>query len=299
MINFLVGYQALFDLTLLNILLALSQYVVMRAGVFSVAAAGLAATGAYTSGNLILKAEWHPAFAIAAGAAAGMLLGALLSIPLGRLRGVFQAIATLAFVQIGISLALYAEGLTGGATGLNGIPSLVRTPHLVVVVSVVLFLLYNLGRSTTGQAFDMIAQNEHVAVAYGVDVVRSHALAFTIAGCIAGLAGGLTAARNHSVVPEEFGFNLVVLVLSFIVFGGRRTLWGPIVGAIVLTWLPEIARPLADNRTVVYGAMLILVMIYLPRGVADTIMLQLRLRRGVAARKARAPHQEAVAIDLP
>jgi branched-chain amino acid transport system permease protein len=284
MSGFLVGRQALIDLTLLNVLFALSQYVVLRAGVFSVGAAGLGAIGAYTAGNLILNLDVHPVLAIAGGMVAGLVVGAVLSIPLARLRGVFQAIATLAFVQIILSVALYAEPLTGGATGLNGIPKSVGTYQLVAVVAVVLWLLANLNRSSTGRAFDITSQNENVAVAFGVDVLRLHALAFALSGAIAGLAGALSAAHNYSVVPEEFGFNLVVALLSFVVFGGRRSLAGPVLGAVFLTWLPEIARPLAENRMIIYGALLIGVIIYLPHGLIDTLLINLRRRRRAAAK---------------
>lgn len=279
MIDWLIAYQGLADLTLLNVLLALSQYVILRAGAFSVATAGLAAIGAYTAADLIMSEHMNPALAVLIAAGAGAIMALLLSIPLARLRGVFQAIATLAFVQIVLSLSLYADTLTGGANGVNGIPKAVQTWHLVVIVAIVLWMLGNLGRSSTGRAFEAIQHDEHVAVAFGVEVTRTHALAFTLSGFLAGLTGGLIAAHNYSVVGEQFGFDLVVQILSFVVLGGRRSLAGPVVGAIVLTWLPELARPLADNRMVIYGALLMVVIIYLPHGLVDTVQLRLRARR--------------------
>ena len=137
MLQLFIAYQPLVDLFLLHSGLALAQYLVLRAGVFSIANAGLTAIGAYLSAWLTLKAGLHPALSVVAGAVAGMAVAVLLSLPLARLRGVYQAIATLAFVQIVVSLCLYFDTLTGGPQGFNNIPKLVQTWHLVLAVVVV------------------------------------------------------------------------------------------------------------------------------------------------------------------
>ena len=277
------GYGALLDLCMINALLAVSQYVVLRAGLFSLATAGLAAFGAFAAGNLILKAACPLWVALPAGAVAGGLAGLVLSLPLARLRGVYQAIATLAFVQIVMSLALYAEPVTGGATGLNGIPKLVETWHILLVLAVTTYVVASLGASPAGLAFDVIRQDETVAVSLGVDVTRWHAAAFALSGVIAGAAGALMAGRNYSVVAEEFGFGMLVSTLSFVVLGGRRFVLGPLLGAFVLTLLPEVARPLADNRMVIYGALLMVAIVYLPHGIVDTVVLWRRRDRAAGA----------------
>jgi branched-chain amino acid transport system permease protein len=282
MTDFFAGYQALFNAILLNCGLALSQYLVLRAGVFSVATAGLAAIGAYTAGLSALRLGLPPVVGLLAALLAGAVASAILSIPLARLRGVFQAIATLAFVQIVLSIALWATPLTGGATGLNGIPKTVGTGHLVVLLAVVLYVLASLGRSGLGRAFDAIRQDETVAVSLGVSVVRHHALAFALSGGIAGLIGGLMAYHNYSVVPEDFGFAMLVSVLAYVVLGGRQAVAGPVVGAVILTALPELARPLADNRLIVHGALLMLAITYLPQGIVDSLRATWR-RSGPAA----------------
>jgi branched-chain amino acid transport system permease protein len=284
MIVLLQGYQALIALCMINALLALSQYVVLRAGVFSLATAGFTAFGAYAAANLILRHGFGLIVAVLAGGLAGMAAALALSIPLSRLRGVYQAIATLAFVQIVVSLALYLEGLTGGATGLNGIPKIVATWHVAAVLAAAVFLIGRLGASPTGLAFDVIRQDETVAVSLGIRVDRHHALAFAISGFIAGAAGGLMAGHDYSVVPEEFGFSMLVAALSFVVLGGRCSPWGPIAGAVMLTLLPEVARPLSENRMVIYGAILMVVIVYLPDGIVDTLLL--RRFRSVQARRA-------------
>jgi branched-chain amino acid transport system permease protein len=227
----------------------------------------------------------------------------VLSIPLARLRGVFQAIATLAFVQIVVSIALYADRFTGGATGLNGIPASAGTLEIVIVLALALWLLHNIGRSPMGRAFDTIRQDEHVAVAFGIDVVRHHTIAFALSGLLAGLAGGLLALHNYSVVPDEFGFSMLVAGLSYVIFGGRQSLGGPILGAAILTVLPEVSRPLADNRMILYGGLLMWTVIYLPHGLFDTALARWRLRRSgsskVETTTATTASMPAAVVDSP
>lgn len=283
MTGFFYSHQALFNLCLIAALLGISQYIVLRAGLFSLATAGLAAFGAYTSGILVLTYGVHPLIAILMGGVMGMIVALILAVPLVRLRGVFQAIATLAFVQIVKSFAFYLEGLTGGATGLNGIPKTVDTLGLLVALVLVLFFVSRLSVSPTGRAFDTIRQDETAAVAFGINVSRQHGIAFAVSGFVAGIAGALSASHNYSVVPEEFGFGMLIAALSFVVLGGRVSIWGPVVGAFVLTLLPEIARPLAENRMIVFGALLIAVIIYLPNGVVDTLVSKWKRRRHLAS----------------
>ncbi len=279
MIDFISPYFSLTELVLINACLAYSQYLVMRAGVFSLAAAGLASLGAYTAALLAMKAGVPGELALLAAGCIGLLAGGLLSIPLAQLRGVFQAIATLAFVQIVLSLVLYAEPLTGGAMGLNNVPHLAGIGTIAFVTSFVVFIAYALSRTGIGMAFDTIRQDETVALSLGMSVAYYQRLAFLLSGFVAGLAGGLMALRNYSLVPEDFGFPLLVSVLTFVVLGGRNSILGPLAGALVLTLLPEIARPLAEYRKFVYGFLMILVIVYWPHGILDTLLLNWRHRR--------------------
>jgi branched-chain amino acid transport system permease protein len=283
MTDLLAGYLPLLNLVILNCGLALSQYAVLRAGVFSVATAGLASIGAYTAGILILRYGAPPLLAILAATIMGLIAALILSLPLARLRGVFQAIATVAMVQIILSITLYADEITGGANGLNGIPKLIDTPTLIVFIVASVYLLSSLGNARTGAAFDAIRQDETVAVSLGIAVARYQALAFAISGAIAGMTGALMACHNHSVVPEEFGFDMLVTVLAYVVLGGRQSVAGPIVGAVILSLLPEVARPLAENRLIIHGTLLMLVIIFLPHGIVDSLVIARGRRRSAQA----------------
>jgi branched-chain amino acid transport system permease protein len=277
--NFILGHLSLFELILVSGILAYSQYIVLRAGVFSMATAGFASLGAYAAALLTLRIEQPFWVGLLAAAAIGGLAGGILAWPLARLRGVFQAIATLAFVQIVMSIGLYWESLTGGALGLNGIPKLVHFGHLLLVSAIIVYVLLALSRTGIGRAFDIIRQDETVAVSLGISVVSYQRLAFVLSGALGGLGGGLMAYRNYSLVPEDFGFPLLIGALSFVVLGGRIAVAGPLAGALILTLLPELARPLADYRLAVNGVLMILAIIYWPYGVVDTLGIHWRRRR--------------------
>ena len=292
MMSFFAAYHPLIDLLLLNCGCAFGQYIVLRAGAFSIASAGLTSLGAYTAAILATRYGAGLGTALFCSTLVGIVVATLLSLPLARLRGVYQAIATLAFVQIVLTLALYAEELTGGALGLNAIPKLVGTPTLLVFVLVVFYLMAALDRTRLGQAFDAIRQDEIVAATLGVRVVSTQMVAFALSGAISGLFGGLIALHTYSIDPNQFGFPMLVSLLAMVVLGGRRSIYGPIVGATILTLLPEIARPLSDNRTLIHGILLILIIVFLPKGVIDSL-------RGLSLRKPRARQQQEVAGDVP
>lgn len=279
MMNYLAAYRSLLDLVLINALLAFSQYVVLRAGVFSIATAGLASIGAYTAANAVVSWGWPAPLGLLSAMLLATAAALLIAVPLARLRGVFQAIATLAFVQLVLSVTQNATSLTGGALGMNGIPRWATTPILLGAVTVALYGLRCLGRSWIGRAFDTIRQDETVAVSLGIDVSRTHLLAFGLSGALAGLGGGLDAYHGYSITPDAFGFRLLVACLTFVVLGGRVSPWGPLIGAAILTVLPEVARPFRDYALLVHGALLILTITYLPDGVADTIGRRIRDRR--------------------
>lgn len=292
--NYLLTYLPQFDLFLLGVGFAFSQQIVLRAGVFSIATAGLAAIGGYGVAILVTRHGVHPVLALAAGTLLGAVAAGLLAIPLARLRGVYQAIATLAFVQIVLSLALYADSLTGGALGINNIPRVVGTGTLIAVVAVVVYLMVAIDRSGLGRVFDAIRQDETVGATLGVSIQRYHQLAYVISGALGGLFGGLQVLHVYSIEPDMFGFHMLTAVLAYIILGGRGSVLGPIVGTAILVALPEVARPLADFRPLFHGLLMMLMIAFLPHGVVDSASLALRRRRA-----ARAAAQPAAAIPQP
>lgn len=279
MIDFFLAYQPLINQVMVYSILAYSQYVVLRAGVFSVATVAIASIGAYASAIATTRFGIPPVIATVISMLLGLGTGLVIAVPLARLRGVYQAIATIGFVQVVVSLAMYFESITGGVLGFNNIPKGYGTVGFATALALVIYFLHCLGRSGTGRAFDAIRQEETVAVSLGISVQRHHLIAFAVSGVLAGLAGSLIAFYGRSLFPTQFGFHLLTEVLAFVVLGGSISVLGPLIGAAVLIVVPDFARPLADNTLLFYGVVLILVMIYLPHGVADTIAMKWARRR--------------------
>jgi len=279
MMDLIAPHLPLLDLIFIGTGYALSQAIVFRAGTFSVATSGFAALGAYCTAILTVKAGWHPAMGVLCGTLLGLFAGLLLSAPLARLRGVYQAIASLAFVEILVALILFFEDLTGGPLGFHNIPRAVTPWILFFAMVATMALLIVLSKGGIGRAFDAMRQDTPVAASLGVNPTKYHVLSFALSGAIAGLFGGLDALRNFSLDAHQFGFSILIATLSAVVLGGRRAVWGPLVGVTILVLLPEIFRPLAQYRQAVYGLLLVLVMAFLPFGVYDTIAMKLHSRR--------------------
>ncbi|RJL20259.1 branched-chain amino acid ABC transporter permease [Paracoccus siganidrum] len=279
----LLSFRPLFDLFLIHLGFAYSQYIVLRAGAFSIGNVGLSAIGAYTAAILTVNYGLPLPVTLLAGALAGLAFGTLLAIPLARLRGVYQAIASLAFVQIVLSANLYAENVTGGAMGFSGIPKLVGTGTLLVFALGTIYVMLAISRSRLGRAFDAVREDEGMAVSLGINAARTQAIAYMISGLLAGLFGSLEALHSYAVEPNQFGFHLIIVILSYVVLGGRRSVWGPLVGVALLIALPEISRPLADARIMIYGLILMVVMNFMPRGIVDTLVARRARRRSRAA----------------
>jgi branched-chain amino acid transport system permease protein len=285
--QFWISNKPLIEAILINIGLAFSQYVVLRAGVFSVATIGLAGVGGYTAGLCSLRLGLPYPVSLLGGVVMATGVSLLLGWPLSRLRGIFQAVSTLAFVLVLQTMMLDLSGLTGGSFGLNGIPREVQTWHLVVAVIFMAFLLVNLGRTRPGRAVAANGGDETAAVTHGISVPRYQFMAFGLSGLFAGLSGGLLAFQNFSVEPTQFGFAPTIDVLIYVVLGGTLSVAGPIVGTSVFMALPEIARPFAANRDIIVGAILIFVVIYLPDGMVDSPRRMWRERRARRARERR------------
>lgn len=254
--------------------------------------------GAYTSA--LLSLHWHLPFPLALAAAllvAG-LFGLGLGIPTLRLRDDYLAIVTLGFGVIMELIMLNLE-FTGGPDGLTRIPvpqifgfSLKpKLAYLLLVaaaVSLVLLLLRQLVNSRHGRALRAIRDHELTAQVMGINTAAYKIVIFTLAAALAGLAGALYAHYITFINPESFGLHTSIQVLTMVVLGGMGSIGGSVVGAAVLTVLPELLRGIADYQDLVYGALLVVMLLWRPQGLFGTGKLSAKFilpRR--AAEKAR------------
>jgi len=287
MLAFLDAYASTITFMALAGVFAYSFYAVLSAGQLSFAQAGLASAAAFTS-SLVIPAE--PLFGvvprlvvgIAVGMSVGAVLAFLLGLPVMRLRGVFLAIATLAFGEV-VRILLINQSWTGGAQGLS-FPKLVGIPQAWLALLAVAYFFWRLGGSRLGRAFAAIREDELAARAMGIDVTRHRMSAFVISGAVAGLYGVLLAHTVRFAEPNEFGFAAVVEGLVTAVVGGITLFVGPLLGSVFLTSLPELQRAIGVEagwiRPFVSGLLLLLVILFLPGGLAALVP---RRRRGATA----------------
>ena len=270
MIDYLDNFWSIYSNLVLtlgtNALLALSIYLTLSCGMLAMANAAFMGIGAYTSAILTMNHGWPFPAAVAAGMAAPAVVAFVIGKPVLRLSGVYLAMATLAFGEVVRIFILNTDDLTGGALGLNGIAQLTMWWHVLLAVVLVLFFLARLRRSKIGRAFEAIKEDETAAGLMGIDVDGHKMLAFALGAAIAGLAGTLNAHLTFFIGPQEFGFDRGVEILTMTILGGINSLFGPVIGAFIITLLPELLRGFKDYRSVVNGLILVVIVLFLPKG---------------------------------
>ena len=276
-VGFYHSHELLIAQAGINSLLALSMWVTLYSGQITLANVGFMAIGGYTSVILAIHLHSPLVVDVLAGCALAAVVSVAIGLPVLRLRGVFLAIATVGFgeaLRFGVLLNL---GITGKGQGLNN-PAADPGALLPVWVSVavVVYLFARLARTRTGVAWAAIREDDLAAASGAIDVARLKLAAFVIGAVVAAYAGALDAHLNFFVDPTEYAFNRAVLVLIFAVVGGTTTVAGPLVGAVLLTALPEIVRGAADYREVVYGVVLILVTVFRPEGIVSRRSFRVR-----------------------
>ncbi len=255
-------------------MLAVSLDLVMGwAGQFSFAHAAFFGIGAYTTA--ILQRDFGTGFwmNLPAGIVVAGLCGLVLGLPALRLRGHFLAIVTIAFQTI-VYLALTQwQSLTGGQFGIevkpvDGFGSIDRFYYLALGLSVVTVVIgWCLTHSRLGQAWQAVRDDEVLARAIGLNTTASKLAAFVVAAGFAGAAGVLIAHHIRGVTPDDFTVLTSATIVAMVVVGGRGTIWGPLLGAVVFTALPEVLGFAANYKLIIYGFLMIVMIIVMPQGV--------------------------------
>jgi branched-chain amino acid transport system permease protein len=263
-----------------NALLALSIYLTLACGMLAMANAAFMGIGAYAAALLTMNLGAPFPVALAGGMVAPAIAAFIIGKPTLRLSGVYLAMATLAFGEVVRIFTLNADSLTGGALGLNGIPQLTEWWHVALALVLVLMLLWRMKHSRIGRAFESIKEDETAAGLMGINVGAYKMLAFVLGAAIAGLAGALNAHLTFFIGPNEFGFDRGVEILTMAILGGINSLAGPVIGGVILTVLPEMLRSFKDYRLVVNGLILVLIVLFLPKGIWDPARIRRWLGRG-------------------
>jgi branched-chain amino acid transport system permease protein len=264
--EFLTSYDNVISLVLLNSILGIAAYLLLIVNRFSLATGGLMAIGAYVSVLSTQNLGLPFALALLLGGATAAVIALLLGLPVLRIEGDYFALVTLAFTEIVRIIALNWESVTGGALGIVGIPTETQTWHLALALTVLAGGVYITRRSWIGRVIDAIRLDEMPAQAIGIDAARIRLILFVISGAICGVAGGLAGHLNFFIGPSDFGMTRSVDAVVYAVLGGLNSIFGPIVGALVYTVLPEALRFSTQAREIVLSLVIILAVLFMPRG---------------------------------
>ena len=252
------------------------------AGQISLGHAAFFGIGAYTTAFLTTRYGLSPAIALWASALISSLFAYLIGKPILRLKGYFLALATLGFGEIFLVFVRETPDLTGGVIGIFGVPcfslagfsfdTYLRQYYLIwgVLIGLLLFSK-NLARSKMGRALLAVATSEDAAASVGIDVAQIKLGVFVLGAAFAGMAGNLSACTLSTANPESFGLNLSVLVVMMVILGGMGNLYGPIAGAIFLTWLTDVLSGYQEYSLPIFGIIIILLLIFFPEGVGTRL----------------------------
>ena len=243
-------------------------------------------TGAYTAGLLIARGQWPwPAAALAGGVGAGVL-ALVIGYPCLRLKGPYFAIAMLGLNEVLRALVSYFEGLTGGGLGLS-LPALEASRPLYYVMALcaaaVVTLTFAIITSRFGLRLMTIREDEVAAEAMGIDTAQHKLYAFLLSALGPGIAGGLVARDQGFIEPVNvFPLATTITMIVMVLFGGKGTVWGPVVGAVLLFVFQEMVwvRFLYLHQ-LLFGAIIVVVVLLMPRGVLGVLQTRYRLPRTI------------------
>lgn len=269
-----VGFALIYAIFVsgLNIFMGLTAQVSFGQSAF-------AAIGGYGSAILTTQYDWSWAPAMLAGLAAAVAAAFVIGYPTLRLKGHYLSMATLAIGLIAHEIAVQWESVTLGYLGISGVPPIdiagyelssdrATLTMLTVCVLATAFAVARIRRSRLGRAFAGLAGSEDAARALGIDVARYKLLSFLLAAGFASFSGSLFVHVVGYVSPEVFSLHMVILSFTMLYVGGIGTVVGPVIGALLVSVLPETFRALRDYQDLAYGAALILLLIFAPRGLA-------------------------------
>ena len=263
----------------INMIMGLSMFLPMTVGQLSFGQAGFMSIGAHIAVVLTLYAGVSfPIALLVAGLGSG-LVGFLVGVPVLRLRGLLLALVTFAFAQV-VEVFFLNFKPTGAAEGIRGIFPYTNLWYVYGFLVLLVLFLARLRRSRMGRAFDAVKLDETAAEATGIDVTRAKLTAFAAGAFVAGVGGGLYAHHAVFIQYDNFDFKRSVDIAMYMVLGGMDVLYGPLLGAFVITYLSTALQFLTDWRWEVWGSIVILVMIFRPQGILgrDTLSIRRWLR---------------------
>jgi ABC-type branched-subunit amino acid transport system permease subunit len=283
----------LLSLAMINIIAAVGLNLLTgNSGQISLCHSSFMAIGAYTSTLLAAKLGVPFWAAIPLGALLAALMGAFVGAPASRLQGIYLALATLGFLQIVQIVIEELASLTGGVRGLTvpkaSVGGVVLSEYLRFLIvlgccALAIWIANNLLASRVGRELNAVRLSPPAAQALGISVGRVKLAAFAMSAAYAGVAGGLQAIVVGFIDPVEFGVSAALRQITFIVVGGMGSVAGSVIGAAVLSGLPEVLRPVKEYSDLIYTLVLLGFLLFIPRGLVTVWHAMARRRRGSSA----------------
>ncbi len=284
------GYWAgIMAILCFNIVVAYSVFLPAASGQLNLGAAGFVAIGAYTSGYISTDLGAPMLVAILLGALVTGFVAFVISFPILRTRGVYMVLATFAFAEVvqGVFINLEIFGAAAGYPVAAFADLDVIVPLTIGVVVFVFFLM----TTRLGLSMRAVHDDEPVAALFGVHARFTQVTAFTLGGVVAGIGGAIWAHNFNYVEIQNFNILLSIFVLLYVLIGGTQTAFGPLVGAVFFTLMPEALRVSEEWRFVFFGILIILMMVVRPEGLVTRTMLD-RIK-GLFFRRRHAPTADA------
>jgi branched-chain amino acid transport system permease protein len=274
-------YASLFAEAGILLLGALSVYIILATGQLSLGNAAFMAIGAYLTSYLTVNAgvPITPALVIAAITAG--LVGVIVGFPALRLKGIYLAMATLGFGEMMRSFFINFSTM-GGSGGFHGMKH-ISVGYIWAWAGGILVVLMLVERSRVWLEMQAVHDDETAAGLIGLNTVAIKVSAFGIGAAVAAISGGLFAHHHVYIEPGNFGFERSIDFVLAAILGGSTLGLGSLVGAVLLTFLPEFLRPIADWRLAAFGALLILVLLVRRQGILDRALLRGLAFRGQAS----------------
>lgn len=281
----------------INIILASGLRAITTTGQISLGHAGFMSIGAYTSALLVMRLGISTYAALALGGIAAMVVAAIIAYPVTRVKTVYFAMLTLFLGEVIRLVMTEGRAITAGTSGLMKIPRLdaisflglsvdftTRLPNyyfVAVLMFIAILFLYSVERSYLGNTLKAVSQDDSLAASTGINVAYYKAMIFCVGCFFAGLAGSFYAHYVTILTPDSFGLFTSIYVLVYVVVGGPRKFGGAIIGALILTLIPEIFRQLKEYQPFVFVVVLYLVVFLMPGGLIDLPgLIKRKIQRG-------------------
>jgi branched-chain amino acid transport system permease protein len=260
---------------------ATGLFLQIRNGQMNVGMGVFVGIGGYVSGLLSTRGGMSPAVSIPVALIAGFLAGALYAALTLRLHHWFFAVTTLSLTIAAVAVVSQISFI-GGALGMTDIPFVTSAPAIIAAATAIFALTWALDRSATGLRIRAMGDDQELAEVFGVRVKRLRIAIFGLGSAMAALSGALNAHRFGTAQPGDLAFQPSLLLFVYVIVGGKNSVWGSVLGTFFLYCAPEIIKIAPEAELLVFGALMLIVSVWMPNGIAGGLQSVLRFvrRRG-------------------